>query len=131
MAKHRIGAEWKQPPKVSYLPQSPDEIPEMMILDESETLLGEQYAAAILMNSTEKFLSPSACATIVEMGGVAASPAHLSGPIRKQLTASPMKIPRMKVTAASSSNLFAAIPNNATMTDRAISPSQLSKGKLD
>lgn len=44
MAKHRIGADRKQP-RISYLTRSPSEPPELMSLDESETLLGFQCGA--------------------------------------------------------------------------------------
>lgn len=44
MAKHKIGADRKQP-RISYLTRGPNEPPELMSLDESETLLGFQYGA--------------------------------------------------------------------------------------
>lgn len=60
MAKHKIGAE-RKPPRMSYLTRSPSEPPEVMSLDESETLLGSQYG----INS--RFISPSV--TVVDIGG--------------------------------------------------------------
>ncbi|CAD7081227.1 unnamed protein product [Hermetia illucens] len=107
MAKHRIGTEWKQPPRISYLPRSPVDVPEMVILDESETLLGEQYSG-VLLNNTEKYLSPSA--TIVEMGGVAAGPASLSAPIRKKLTQSPLAVPKLSTNEIAASPALSSIP---------------------
>lgn len=60
MAKHhRIGAE-RKPPRMSYLSRSPNELPEVMSLDESETLLGSQYGGV-----NNKFISPSV--TVVEL----------------------------------------------------------------
>lgn len=60
MAKNRIGAERKSP-RINYLARSPSEPPELMSLDESETLLGSQYG----INS--RFVSPSV--TVVDIGG--------------------------------------------------------------
>lgn len=76
MAKNRIGAERKSP-RMSYLTRSPSEPPELMSLDESETLLGSQYG----INS--RFVSPSV--TVVDLGAQI-TPSSISTPLLNRPT---------------------------------------------
>lgn len=72
MAKHRIGAERKQP-RISYLTRSPSEPPELMSLDESETLLGFQYGVGsgcggIAAANSKFMVSGPPSVAVVELG---------------------------------------------------------------